>query len=188
MCLCSHSCNEPSLSLFVKSGVERAALSLCTLFITKKLEDCSNQIFLSYQMDSFHWKAPFPVYFLNVTNYLCLNARLQWLVQYLWGLLLQETEVISSAPILLMLRDRLRRRGGHISPLQSHSRGLGLQPFCPHESSGKKMTLVVAINLTDQHSLLLPCLHAVFYGNYLLFSLCCTLLLLSHSILLHFLP
>lgn len=132
MCLCSHSCNEPSLSLFVKSGVERAALSLCTLFITKKLEDCSNQIFLSYQMDSFHWKAPFPVYFLNVTNYLCLNARLQWLVQYLWGLLLQETEVISSAPILLMLRDRLRGRGGHVSPLQSHSRGLGLQPdFLP---------------------------------------------------------
>lgn len=132
MCLCSHSCNEPSLSLFVKSGVEQAALSLCTLFITKKLEDCSNQIFLSYQMDSFHWKAPFPVYFLNVTNYLCLNARLQWLVQYLWGLLLQETEVISSAPILLMLRDRLRGRGGHISPLQSHSRGLGLQPdFLP---------------------------------------------------------
>lgn len=132
MCLCSHSCNEPSLSLFVKSGVEQAALSLCTLFITKKLEDCSNQIFLSYQMDSFHWKAPFPVYFLNVTNYLCLNARLQWLVQYLWGLLLQETEVISSAPILLMLRDRLRGRGGHVSPLQSHSRGLGLQPdFLP---------------------------------------------------------
>lgn len=132
MCLCSHSCNEPSLSLFVKSGVEQAALSLCTLFITKKLEDCSNQIFLSYQMDSFHWKASFPVYFLNVTNYLCLNARLQWLVQYLWGLLLQETEVISSAPILLMLRDRLRGRGGHVSPLQSHSRGLGLQPdFLP---------------------------------------------------------
>lgn len=132
MCLCSHSCNEPSLSLFVKSGVEQAALSLCTLFITKKLEDCSNQIFLSYQMDSFHWKAPFPVYFLNVTNYLCLNARLQWLVQYLWGLLLQETEVISSAPILLMLRDRLRGRGRHVSPLQSHSRGLGLQPdFLP---------------------------------------------------------
>lgn len=132
MCLCSHSCNEPSLSLFVKSGVERAALSLCTLFITKKLEDCSNQIFLSYQMDSFHWKASFPVYFLNVTNYLCLNTRLQWLVQYLWGLLLQETEVISSAPILLMLRDRLRGRGGHVSPLQSHSRGLGLQPdFLP---------------------------------------------------------
>lgn len=60
--------------------------------------------------------------------------------------------------------------------------------FCPHESSGKKITLVVAIILTDQHNLLVPCLHTVFYGNYLLFSFCCTLLLLSHSILLRFLP
>lgn len=68
-----------------------------------------------------------------MTNYLCLNARLQWLVQYLWGLLLQEAEVISAAPILLvLLRDRLRGSGGHDSPLQSHSRGLGLQPdFLP---------------------------------------------------------